>query len=70
MDGFNTYGSGFDGDFLWGLPLAFATEEKALEQISNMSDEKREVLRQKSSQITDESKLDELIRMVAEGKFE
>ncbi|MCH5270059.1 MAG: hypothetical protein J1E83_04865 [Lachnospiraceae bacterium] len=70
MDGFNTFGNGIGEDVLWGLPLAFASEEKALEQISSMSDEQREVLRQKSSQITDDSKLDELVRMVAEGKFE
>lgn len=70
MDGFNTFGNGIGEDLLWGLPLAFASEDKAMERISNMSDEEREVLRQKSSQITDESKLDELVRMVAEGKFE
>lgn len=70
MDGYNTFSHGYEGDLLWGLPLAFASEEKALERISNMSDEEREVLRQKSSQITDDSKLDELVRMVAEGKFE
>ena len=70
MDGFNTFSHGYEGDLLWGLPLAFASEEKAMERISNMSNEEREVLRQKSSQIADESKLDELVKMVAEGKFE
>lgn len=70
MDGYNAIGSGYGEDYLWGLPLAFASEEKAMERISSMSDEEREVLRQKSSQMTDESKLDELVRMVAEGKFE
>lgn len=70
MDGYNTFSHGYDGDVFWGLPLAFAAEERAVERISSMSDEEREVLRQKSSQITDDSQLDELVRMVAEGKFE
>lgn len=70
MDGYNTFSHGYGEDFFWGLPLVFASDEKAMEQISRMSDEEREVLRQKSSQLTDDSKLDELVQMVAEGKFE
>ncbi|MCH5275467.1 MAG: hypothetical protein J1E65_06475 [Lachnospiraceae bacterium] len=70
MDGYNMMNAVYGEEQFWGLPVAFASEEKALEQISRMSDEQREVLRQKSSQLTDDSKLDELVKMVAEGKFE
>lgn len=56
--------------FFWGLPVAFAMEETARERIGNMTDEEREVLREKSRQAADDAQLDELVRMVAEGKFE
>lgn len=54
----------------WGLPVAFAMEEEARDRICNMTDEQREVLRQKSTGLTDDSQIEELVRMVAEGKFE
>lgn len=54
----------------WGLPVAFAMEEEARDRIGNMTDEQREVLRQKSTGLTDDSQIEELVRMVAEGKFE
>lgn len=54
----------------WGLPVAFAMEEEARDRIGNMTDERREVLRQKSTGLTDDSQIEELVRMVAEGKFE
>ena len=53
----------------WGLPVAFAMEEEARDRIG-MTDEQREVLRQKSTGLTDDSQIEELVRMVAEGKFE
>lgn len=58
-----------DGTF-WDLPIAFAMEEDAREKIRNMTDEEREVLRNKSSQAANDKELEELVRMVAEGKFE
>ena len=54
----------------WGLPVAFAMEEEARDRIGNMTDEQREVLRRKSTGLTDDSQIEELVRMVAEGKFE
>ncbi len=54
----------------WGLPVACAREEEARDRIGNMTDEQREVLRQKSTGLTDDSQIEELVRMVAEGKFE
>lgn len=54
----------------WGLPVAFAMEEEARDRIGNMTDEQREVLRQKSTGLTDDSQIEEMVRMVAEGKFE
>ena len=54
----------------WGLPVAFAMEEEARDRIGNMPDEQREVLRRKSTGLTDDSQIEELVRMVAEGKFE
>lgn len=54
----------------WGLPVAFAMEEEARDRIGNMTDEQREVLRQKSTGLTDDSQIEELVRMVSEGKFE
>ena len=54
----------------WGLPVAFAMEEETRDRIGNMTDEQREVLRQKSTGLTDDSQIEELVRMVAEGKFE
>ncbi len=35
-----------------------------------MSDEERTVLREKSKNVTSDREMDELVRMVAEGKFE
>lgn len=54
----------------WGLPVAFAMEEAARDRIENMTDEQREVLRQKSAGLTEDDQIEELVRMVAEGKFE
>lgn len=63
--------SGMTGEeTFWGLPVAFAMEEEARDRIGNMTDEQREVLRQKSTGLTDDSQIEELVRMVAEGKFE
>ena len=54
----------------WELPIAFAMNENARNRIGEMTDEEREVLRQKSSLAGSEEELEELVRMVAEGKFE
>ena len=54
----------------WELPIAFAMNESARNRIGEMTDEEREVLRQKSSLAGSEEELEELVRMVAEGKFE
>lgn len=54
----------------WELPIAFAMNESARNRIGEMTDEEREVLRQKSSLACSEEELEELVRMVAEGKFE
>ena len=54
----------------WGLPIAFAMNESARNRIGEMTDEEREVLRQKSSLAGSEEELEELVRMVAEGRFE
>lgn len=70
MDGFNgANGVMGDGTF-WDLPVAFAMVDDARERISSMTDEQRDVLREKSSQAASDKELDELVRMVAEGKFE
>lgn len=70
MDNFNgANGVLGDGTF-WDLPVAFAMEDTARERICQMTDEEREVLRNKSSQAADDRELEELVRMVAEGKFE
>ena len=55
---------------LWELPIAFAMNESARNRIGEMTDEEREVLRQKSSLAGSEEELEELVRMVAEGRFE
>lgn len=71
MDGFNFNGDQpLDGNMFWGLPLAFALEESAAEMVNNMTDEEREVLRSRSSEVTSDEEMDELVRMVAEGRFE
>ena len=54
----------------WELPIAFAMKESARNRIGEMTDEEREVLRQKSSLAGSEEELEELVRMVAEGRFE
>lgn len=54
----------------WELPIAFAMNEGARNRIGEMTDEEREVLRQKSSLAGSEEELEELVRMVAEGRFE
>lgn len=54
----------------WELPIAFAMSESARNRIGEMTDEEREVLRQKSSLAGSEEELEELVRMVAEGRFE
>lgn len=54
----------------WELPIAFAMNEAAISRIGEMTDEEREVLREKSSLARNDDELDELVRMVAEGKFE
>lgn len=70
MDGFNgANGVMGDGTF-WDLPVAFAMVDEARDRIGAMTDEQRDVLREKSSQAANDKELDELVRMVAEGKFE
>ena len=54
----------------WELPIAFAMNESARNRIGEMTDEEREVLRQNSSLAGSEEELEELVRMVAEGRFE
>ena len=54
----------------WELPIALAMNESARNRIGEMTDEEREVLRQKSSLAGSEEELEELVRMVAEGRFE
>ncbi len=54
----------------WELPIAFTMNESARNRIGEMTDEEREVLRQKSSLAGSEEELEELVRMVAEGRFE
>ena len=54
----------------WELPIAFAMNESACNRIGEMTDEEREVLRQKSSLAGSEEELEELVHMVAEGRFE
>ena len=69
MDGMNGVNGPFGENTFWGLPVAFAMEETAKSRIDNMTDEEREVLREKSSLAADDAELEELVRMVAEGKF-
>lgn len=69
MDGINGVNGPLE-DELWGLPVAFALEDNALARVNSMSDEERAVLREKSKQVKSDKEMDELVRMVAEGKFE
>ena len=41
-----------------------------LDNSLGMTDEERDVLRAKSDQVKNDGEMDELVRMVAEGKFE
>ncbi len=68
--GFSSANEPWGSSMLWGLPVAFAMEEDAMDRINSMTDEQREVLREKSSQVTSDSEMDELVRMVVEGRFE
>ncbi len=70
MEGFNMGGVPFGDEMIWDLPVAFGMNESAIERINSMSEEEREVLRVKSGQVNSEKELDELVRMVAEGRFE
>lgn len=70
MEGFNNAGIFPGEDMLWGLPVAFAADEDMKERIGSMSEEERAVLREKSKNVTSDREMDELVRMVAEGKFE
>lgn len=70
MDTFNGVDEPLGNNMFWGLPVAFALEETAAEMVNNMTDEEREVLRERSSEVTSEKEMDELVRMVAEGRFE
>lgn len=70
MDTFNGANGALGDGAFWDLPVAFAMEDNARERINNMTDEEREVLRNRSSQVKNDHEMDELIRMVAEGKFE
>lgn len=70
MDGLNGVNGPMGENIFWGLPVAFALEEGARERIENMTDDQRTVLREKSGQVKDDAGMDELVRMVAEGKFE
>lgn len=70
MEGFNNAGIFPGEDMLWGLPAAFGMDENRKARISSMSDEERAVLREKSKNVTSEREMDELVRMVEEGKFE
>ncbi len=70
MDNFNVVDEPWGDNMFWGLPVAFALEERAAQKIGDMTDEEREVLRRRSSQVTTEKEMNELVRLVAEGKFE
>lgn len=70
MEGFNNGGVPFGDEMFWNLPVAFGVNESARERIGSMTEEQREVLRKKSSRVTSEKEMEELVRMVAEGKFE
>lgn len=70
MDGMNGVNGPMGEGVFWGLPVAFAMEETARKRIGDMTDEEREVLRQKSGQVTSDAEMDDLVRMVSEGKFE
>lgn len=71
MDVYNNANNGIMGDgTFWDLPVAFAAVEDARNRINAMTDEQRDVLREKSSQAANDKEMDELVRMVAEGKFE
>ncbi|HKM33436.1 MAG TPA: hypothetical protein VJY54_01670 [Lachnospiraceae bacterium] len=70
MDGYNGVNQPLGGNMFWGLPVAFALNETAAETVGNMTDEEREVLRERSSGVTSDQEMDELVRMVVEGRFE
>lgn len=70
MEGFNNAGIFPGEDMLWGLPAAFGMDENMKARIGGMSDEERAVLREKSKNVTSEREMDELVRMIEEGKFE
>ena len=70
MEGFNNGGVPFGEEMFWNLPVAFGMHDNVREIISSMSEEERETLRSKSEQVTSEDEIEELVRMVAEGKFD
>lgn len=70
MDINNGSGAPIGDNMFWGLPLAFALDETALENVNNMSDDQREVLRERSNSVSSQKEMDDLVRMIAEGKFE
>ena len=70
MDGYNGVDRPLGNNMFWGLPVAFALDEATSEMVGNMTDEEREVLRERSSEVTSDKEMDELVRMVAEGRFE
>lgn len=70
MEGFNMGGVPFGDEMFWNLPVAFGMNESARERIGSMTEEERDALRAKSGQVSSEKELDELVRMVAEGRFE
>lgn len=69
MDGLPGINGVLGNGAFWDLPVAFALVDEARERINGMTDEQRDVLREKSRAASDEE-MDELVRMVAEGKFE
>lgn len=70
MDGLYGMGEPMGSNMFWGLPVAFAMDESARNRINGMSDAQREVLRVQSSRMLNDKDMDELVRMVIEGKFE
>ena len=70
MDGLTGINGTLGNGTFWDLPVAFALVDEARERIGAMTDEQRDLLREKSSQTSSDKELDELVRMVAEGKFE
>ncbi len=70
MDGLSGINGALGNGAFWDLPVAFALVDEARERINGMTDEQRDLLREKSNQTTSDKEMDELVRMVAEGKFE